>query len=167
MERIDIRYALTEVTRDKRFVESLQWRSEEIFCAQENLAACVLVTEVQNVSIQFVFWSLGPLSKTCLLQKRLPLNNGHFPRTRTLKKTFLQRSDEYLKDRCNEHRRHILNPNGNYTHTSQYSDNHMLLIPIEKLKNGRDSFRKAREAHLIHKAKSLRASINMMNCNYI
>ena len=27
----------------------------------------------------------------------------------------------------------------------------MLLIPIEKLKNGRDSFRKAREAHLIHK----------------
>ena len=86
MERIDIRYALTEVTRDKRFVESLQWRSGEIFCAQENLAACVLVTAVENVSIQFVFWSLGPLSKTCLLQKRLPLSNGHFPRTRTLKK---------------------------------------------------------------------------------
>ena len=175
MERIDIRYALTEVTRDKRFVESLQWRSEEIFYAQENLAACVLVTAVENVSIQLVFWSLGPLSKTCLLQKRLPLSNGHFPRPRTLKKTFLQRSDEYLKDRCNEHRRHILNPTGNYTHTavsehfltSHYSDNHMLSIPIEKLKNGRDSFRKAREAHLIHKAKSLRASINVMNCNYI
>ena len=32
--------------------------------------------------------------------------------------------------------------------------NHMLLIPIEKLKNGRDSFRKALEAHLIHKAKT-------------
>ena len=31
----------------------------------------------------------------------------------------------------------------------------MLLIPIEKLKNGRDSFRKAREAHLIHKAKTI------------
>ena len=30
----------------------------------------------------------------------------------------------------------------------------MLLIPIEKLKNGRDSFKKAREAHLIHKAKT-------------
>ena len=29
------------------------------------------------------------------------------------------------------------------------------LIPIEKLKNGRDSFRKAREAHLIHKAKTI------------
>ena len=31
----------------------------------------------------------------------------------------------------------------------------MFLIPIEKLKNGRDSFRKAREAHLIHKAKTI------------
>ena len=31
----------------------------------------------------------------------------------------------------------------------------MLLIPIEKLKNGRDSFRKAREAHLIHKAQTI------------
>ena len=31
----------------------------------------------------------------------------------------------------------------------------MLLIPIEKLKNGRDSFRKTREAHLIHKAKTI------------
>ena len=121
MERIDIRYALAEVARDKRFVESLQWRSEEIFFAQENLAACVvdgthtiktwtwfmkwntyqghefektfnftivlfalrrrpevcclcLVNAVENVSVQFVFWSLGPLSKTCLVQKRLPLS---------------------------------------------------------------------------------------------
>ena len=55
MERIDIRYALAEVTRDKRFAELLQGRSEEIFFAQENLAACVLVTTVENVSIQFVF----------------------------------------------------------------------------------------------------------------
>ena len=38
--------------------------------------------------------------------------------------------------------------------TNNHSDNHMLLIPIAKLKNGRDSFRKAREAHLIHKAKA-------------
>ena len=68
-----------------------------------------------------------------------------------------------LKDRFNEHRRPILNPTGNYIHTavsehfltSNHSDNHMLLIPIEKLKNGRDSFRKAREAHLIHKAKTI------------
>ena len=66
-----------------------------------------------------------------------------------------------LKDRFNEHRRPILKPTGNYIHTavseyflsSNHFDNDMLLIPVEKLKNGRDhSFRKARKAHLIHKA---------------
>ena len=31
----------------------------------------------------------------------------------------------------------------------------MLLIPIVKLKNRRDSFRKARKAHLIHEAKTI------------
>ena len=30
-----------------------------------------------------------------------------------------------------------------------------VIIPIEKLNNWRDSFRKAREAHLIHKAKTI------------
>ena len=84
-----------------------------------------------------------------------------------------------LKDRFNEHRRPILNHIGNYFHTAvsehfltrNHSDNHVLLLPFEKLKNGRDSFRKAREAHLIHKAKTIEplrwASINVMNCNYI
>ena len=68
-----------------------------------------------------------------------------------------------LKDRFNEHRLPILNPTGNYIHTgvsehfltSNHSDDRTLLLPIEKLKNGRDSFRKAREAHLIHKAKAI------------
>ena len=57
----------------------------------------------------------------------------------------------------------ILNPTDNYIHTavsehfltSNHSDNHMLLIPIEKPKNGRDSFWKAREAHLMHKVKTI------------
>ena len=68
-----------------------------------------------------------------------------------------------LKDRFNEHRLPILNPTGNYIHTavsehfltSNHSNNHMLLIPIEKPKNGRDSFWKASEAHLIHKVKTI------------
>ena len=37
---------------------------------------------------------------------------------------------------------------------SNYSDTHTLLISIEKLSN-EDSFRKAREAHIIYKAKTL------------
>ena len=68
-----------------------------------------------------------------------------------------------LKYRFNEYKRPIFNPTGNFIHTavsehfltSNLSDNDMRLIPIEKLKNGRDSFRKAREAHLIHKAKTI------------
>ena len=36
-----------------------------------------------------------------------------------------------------------------------HCDTHMLLIPIEKLENERNSFRKAREAHIIHKAKTI------------
>ena len=35
--------------------------------------------------------------------------------------------------------------------SNNHSDTHMLLIPIEKINNERDSFRKAREAHIIHK----------------
>ena len=57
----------------------------------------------------------------------------------------------------------MLNPTGNYiptavsehSLTSNHSNNHMLLIPIEKLKNGSDSFRKARETHLIPKTKTI------------
>ena len=69
----------------------------------------------------------------------------------------LNETKRRLKDRFNEHRRPILNPTGNYIHTTvsehfltgNHFDKHMLLIPTEKLKNGRDSSRKAREAHLI------------------
>jgi len=68
-----------------------------------------------------------------------------------------------LKDCFNEHRRPVLNPTSNYIHTAvseyflsnNHSDTHMLLIPIEKLNNELDSLRKAREAHIIHKAKPL------------
>ena len=60
-------------------------------------------------------------------------------------------------------KRHLKDPTGNYIHTavsehfltSNYSDNHMLLIPIEKRKNWPDPFRKARKAHFIHKAKTI------------
>ena len=52
-----------------------------------------------------------------------------------------------LKDRFNEHRRTIGNPN--------YTANDMLLIPIEKIFSNRDSIRKAREAFLIQKGKTI------------
>ena len=60
-------------------------------------------------------------------------------------------------------RRPMLNLTSSYIHTavsehflgSNHSDIHMLLIPIEKLSNERNSFRKAREAHIVYKAKTL------------
>ena len=39
--------------------------------------------------------------------------------------------------------------------SNNHSDTHMLLIPIEKLNNERDSLRKPREAYIIEKAKNL------------
>ena len=67
-----------------------------------------------------------------------------------------------LKDRFNEHRRPIINPRS-YTPTavsrhfltSDHVEDHMILIPLEQLHTSRDSIRKAREAFLIHRGKTL------------
>ena len=47
-----------------------------LFAVRRRPEVCCLclITAVENMSVQFVFWGLGPLSKTCLLQKRLPLS---------------------------------------------------------------------------------------------
>ena len=68
-----------------------------------------------------------------------------------------------LKDRFNEHRRPIINPFCSYTPTavsrhfltSGHAEDHMILIPLEHLHTSRDSIRKAREAFLIHRGKTL------------
>ena len=68
-----------------------------------------------------------------------------------------------LKDCFNEHRRPIINPFSNYTPkavsrhflTSGHAESHMILIPLEQLHTSRDSIRKAREAFLIHRGKTL------------
>ena len=69
-----------------------------------------------------------------------------------------------LKDRFNEHRRTIDNPNNKSKSTTAAehflsSPNHiandMILIPIEKIFSNRDSIRKAREAFLIQKGRTI------------
>ena len=82
-----------------------------------------------------------------------------------------------LKDRFNEHRRTIDNPNNKSKPTTaaehfQSSPNHtandMLLIPIEKIFSNRDSIRKAREAYLIQKGKTIDpAGLNIREETYI
>ena len=69
-----------------------------------------------------------------------------------------------LKDRFNEHRRTIDNPNTKSKPTTaaehfltapNHTANDMQLIPIEKVFSNRDSARKAREAFLISKGRTL------------
>ena len=69
-----------------------------------------------------------------------------------------------LKDRFNEHRRTIDNPNTKSKPTTaaehfliapNHTANDMQLIPIEKVFSNRDSVRKAREAFLISKGRTL------------
>ena len=69
-----------------------------------------------------------------------------------------------LKDRFNEHRRTIDNPNNkskpttaaeHFLSSPNHTANDMLLIPIEKIFSNRDSIRKAREAFLIQKGRTI------------
>ena len=70
-----------------------------------------------------------------------------------------------LKDRLNEHRRTIDNPNNKSKPTTaaehflsslnHTGSNDMQLIPIEKIVSNRDSIRKAREAFLIQKGRRI------------
>ena len=74
-----------------------------------------------------------------------------------------RRDQRRLKDRFSEHRRPIINPFCSYTPiavsrhflTSGHAEDHMILIPLEQLHTSRDSIRKAREAFLIHRGKTL------------
>ena len=68
-----------------------------------------------------------------------------------------------LKDRFNEHRRTIDNPNTkskpttaaeHFLSSTNHTANDMQLIPIEKISSNRDSIRKAREAFLIPKGRT-------------
>ena len=69
-----------------------------------------------------------------------------------------------LKDRFNEHRRTIDNPNNkskpttaaeHFLSSPNQTANDMILIPIEKIFSNRDSIRKAREAFLIQKGRTI------------
>ena len=81
-----------------------------------------------------------------------------------------------LKDRFNEHRRTIDNPNNkskpttaaeHFLSSPNHTANDMLLIPIEKIFSNRDSIRKAREAFLIQKGKTIDpAGVNIREETY-
>ena len=68
-----------------------------------------------------------------------------------------------LKDRFNKHRRPVDNPSNiskpttvsEHFLTTDHSANDITLIPLELIKSKRDSVRRAREAYLIERGKTL------------
>ena len=76
---------------------------------------------------------------------------------------YIGETKRQLNERFGEHRRSILNhehlitptPVSLHFNQADHSINDVHLIPIELIRSKRDSVRKAREAHLINKAKTL------------
>ena len=77
---------------------------------------------------------------------------------------YIGETKRHLKDRFNEHRHTIDNPNTKSKPTTaaeqllsspNYTTNDMQLIPIEKIFSNQDSIRKAKEAFLISKGRTL------------
>ena len=77
---------------------------------------------------------------------------------------YIGETKRQLRQRFNEHRRTLDNPNcrSEPTHVAEhyiFSPNHsasdMQLIPLEKIITNRDAIRKSREATLIHRARTL------------
>ena len=77
---------------------------------------------------------------------------------------YIGETNRRLKDRFNEHRRTIDNPNAiskpttaaeHFLTAPNHTANDMQLIPIEKVHSKRDSVRKAREAFLISKGRTI------------
>ena len=76
---------------------------------------------------------------------------------------YIGETKRQLSERFGEHRRSILNhqqlstttPVSLHFNQAGHSINDVRLIPIELIRSKRDSVRKAREAHLINKAKTL------------
>ena len=78
-------------------------------------------------------------------------------------KQYIGETKRRLKDRFNEHRRPVDNPSNiskpttvsEHFLTNDHSANDITLIPLELIKSNRDSLRKAREAYLIERGKTL------------
>ena len=78
-------------------------------------------------------------------------------------KQYIGETKRRLKDRFNEHRRPVDNPSNiskpttvsEHFLTNDHSANDIILIPLELIKSNRDSVRKAREAYLIERGKTL------------
>ena len=140
-------------------------------CNNRNCTTCPYIEHGRN---QYTFHSTG---ETHHIKSHITcetFNVIYLIQCRLCNLQYIGETKRHLKDRFNEHRRPILNPTGNYIHTavsehfltSNNSDNHMILIPIEM---GVIVSGKHVKPTLSTKLRQLShwASINVMNCNCI
>ena len=125
--------------------------------------SCTVCPFIEDGRNQYTFYSTG---QTFKIKSHITCETSNVIYMIQCTKCNLQYIGETkrrLKDRFNEHRRPIINPFCSYTHTavsrhfltSGHAEDHLILIPLEQLHTSRDSIRKAREAFLIHRGKTL------------
>ena len=128
-----------------------------------NKTSCTVCPFIEDGCDQYTFYSTG---QTFKIKSHITCETSNVIFMIQCTKCNLQYIGETkrrLKDRFNEHRRPIINPFCSYTPTavsrhfliSGHAEDHMILIPLEQLHTSRDSIRKAREAFLIHRGKTL------------
>ena len=128
-----------------------------------NKTSCTVCPFIEDGRNQYTFCSTG---QTFKIKSHITCETSNVIYMIQCTKCNLQYIGETkrrLKDRFNEHRRPIINPFCSYTPTavsrhfltSGHAEDHMILIPLEQLYTSRDSIRKAREAFLIHRGKTL------------
>ena len=129
-------------------------------CNKTSCTVCPFIDDGRN---QYSFYSTG---QTFEIKSHITCETSNVIYMIQCTKCNLQYIGETkrrLKDRFNEHRRPIIKPFCSYTPTavsrhfltSGQAEDHMILIPLEHLHTNRDSIRKAREAFLIHRGKTL------------
>ena len=118
---------------------------------------------IENSRNKYTFYATG---KTYYIKSNIScssFNIFYMIQCNLCGKQYIGETNRRLKDLFHEQRRPILSTNGSSIHravsehflSSNHSHKDMLLIPLELLKSKRDSVRKAHEAHLIQKAKTV------------
>ena len=127
------------------------------FCCGRNCATCPYISHGLTT---YTFFSTG---ETRPIKSNLTSDTKNLIYIIQCNRCNLQYIGE-TKRRFNEHRRTIDNPNTkskpttaaeHFLSSTNHTANDMQLIPIEKISSNRDSIRKAREAFLIQKGRTI------------
>ena len=128
-----------------------------------NKTSCTVCPFIEDDRNQYTCYSTGQTFKIKSLITCETCNVVYMSQCTKCNLQYIGETKRRLKDRFNEHRRPIINPFCSYIPTavsrhfltSGHAEDRMILIPLEQLHSSRDSIRKAREAFLVHRGKTL------------